>query len=232
MFIYKTTNLINGKIYIGKSTKNNKNYLGSGRTLLKAIKKYGRENFKREIIENDINDIILLNLREIYWIEYYNSRNKKIGYNITKGGEFLIGTNLIKQENGMYGRNHTEESKRIMSLHRTGIPVSDEFKLKASTNSSGSRNPNFGVMATEEKKIKLSNGRQGKKSRNKSSLYVGVTRIANNKWRAKITQRKKYYDLGIYNSEEDAGLAYNKKAIELFGDNAKINIILDKIFDI
>lgn len=46
MQIYITTNLINGKIYIGQSIHSNKNYLGSGVKLKKAIDKYGTENFK------------------------------------------------------------------------------------------------------------------------------------------------------------------------------------------
>ena len=41
MIIYKTTNLINGKFYIGKDSKNDPNYLGSGKILKKAFKKYG-----------------------------------------------------------------------------------------------------------------------------------------------------------------------------------------------
>jgi molecular chaperone GrpE (heat shock protein) len=52
-YFYKTTNIINEKFYYGvhSSDKDNDNYLGSGKLLLKAIKKYGRENFKREIIQ-------------------------------------------------------------------------------------------------------------------------------------------------------------------------------------
>jgi group I intron endonuclease len=80
MIIYKTTNLINGKFYIGKDTKNNPVYLGSGTLLALAIKKYGRENFQKEIIEV-CDTIEQLNIREIFWI----SKLVPI-YNIAKGG--------------------------------------------------------------------------------------------------------------------------------------------------
>ena len=65
MVIYKTINLINGKIYVGKDTKNNSNYYGSGTILLLAIKKYGKENFEKTILENCSNENEL-NLKEIY----------------------------------------------------------------------------------------------------------------------------------------------------------------------
>ena len=50
MIVYKTTNLINGKVYIGKDRKNNPSYLGSGILLQKAIRKYGSDNFKKETL--------------------------------------------------------------------------------------------------------------------------------------------------------------------------------------
>lgn len=86
MIIYKTTNLVNGKIYVGQSKYNNPNYLGSGTRLALAINKYGKENFKKEIIE-ECNTPDELNEREKYWIKELKSQDRNIGYNITSGGE-------------------------------------------------------------------------------------------------------------------------------------------------
>jgi hypothetical protein len=84
MIIYKTTNLINNKIYIGKDRYNNPAYMGSGRNLKLAVKKYGKENFVKEILEHCTSKQHM-NEREIYWISYYNSREHEIGYNIAPG---------------------------------------------------------------------------------------------------------------------------------------------------
>jgi group I intron endonuclease len=80
MIIYKTTNLINGKFYIGQDSKNDPTYLGSGKLLNRAIKKYGRKNFIKEILI-ECNNKDELNQQEIFWI----SELKPI-YNIAKGG--------------------------------------------------------------------------------------------------------------------------------------------------
>lgn len=94
--IYKITNLINNKIYIGQTivpepirwqqhifwAYNNPN--NDCPALCNAIKKYGKKNFKREILERVKNEE--LNDKEIYYIDLYNSTNKEIGYNISSGG--------------------------------------------------------------------------------------------------------------------------------------------------
>lgn len=85
MVIYKTTNLINDKIYIGKDSKHNPEYLGSGKLLKQAIKKYGASNFNKTIIEK-CSSTDTLNEREIFWISFYNSTDRNIGYNIACGG--------------------------------------------------------------------------------------------------------------------------------------------------
>ena len=82
--IYKTTNILNGKIYVGKAKINNPMYLGSGVILSQAIAKYGKTSFKKEILEECDNNAI--NEREIYWIAKLRSTDKTIGYNIAAGG--------------------------------------------------------------------------------------------------------------------------------------------------
>ena len=86
MIIYITTNLINGKIYIGKDKHNNKKYYGSGLLLKEAIKKYGIENFKKEILEYCVSETEL-NDKEKFWINHYQSFQRDIGYNLTLGGD-------------------------------------------------------------------------------------------------------------------------------------------------
>ena len=86
-FIYITTNHVNGKKYIGqkKYVKGWEEYLGSGIHLKRAIKKYGASNFSREIIE-ECDSKEQLDIREIYWIDYYDAVNSKNYYNIANGG--------------------------------------------------------------------------------------------------------------------------------------------------
>lgn len=86
-YIYLTTNIINGKKYIGKRQKSkfDNNYIGSGIYLSKAIKKYGKENFTCEILE-ECNSVEELSLQEQYWISYYNAVNDPTYYNLAKGG--------------------------------------------------------------------------------------------------------------------------------------------------
>jgi group I intron endonuclease len=84
--IYKTTNLINGKIYVGQDSYNDSDYYGSGTIIKLAINKHGKENFKKEILEHC--SLENLNDRECYWIRKLQSQNKDVGYNICNGGGF------------------------------------------------------------------------------------------------------------------------------------------------
>ena len=91
MIVYKTTNLINGKQYIGRDMYNNPKYLGSGKLLNKAILKYGKENFIKEVLQTCSN-LTELKTAEEYWIKYYNAAADDKFYNIldsSSGGDSL-----------------------------------------------------------------------------------------------------------------------------------------------
>lgn len=83
-YIYKTTNLINNKIYIGqhKATHHDPEYLGSGSYLKTAIEKHGKENFTNEVIAWCETRLELNELESKYIVEH-NSVDSKIGYNLT-----------------------------------------------------------------------------------------------------------------------------------------------------
>lgn len=120
MFIYKTTNLLNGKIYIGQSIfepDQKPNYLGSGGKLKNSIKEFGIGNFTREILESDITHTKILNEREIYWISYYNSTDPDIGYNILKGGQYESQRQAIKEACNRPSEleRKSKESKKLWS---------------------------------------------------------------------------------------------------------------------
>jgi hypothetical protein len=85
MEIYKITNLINNKIYIGKDVSCDKNYYGSGVFIKQSINKHGKENFTKEIIDVCDNHDDLC-IKEKFWISYYKE-NDFVLYNITEGGE-------------------------------------------------------------------------------------------------------------------------------------------------
>lgn len=84
--VYKTTNLVNGKIYVGLHVTEdlNDDYLGSGKQILAAIKKYGRDNFKREYIKICETPEEMYNLEaEIVNEDFVKSSNT---YNMKTGG--------------------------------------------------------------------------------------------------------------------------------------------------
>lgn len=117
-YIYKTTNLINGKIYIGqhKATEFDNKYKGSGVILRKTFKKYGKENFKVELIDDSANDKNELNRLEVYYIQKYNARNPEVGYNLHCGGNVQSGKN-----NPMYGKRFKHTPDAIEKIRQSNL---------------------------------------------------------------------------------------------------------------
>lgn len=98
--------MINGKVYIGKTIKKLgcrwngtlegaiEDY-GYNKHLIRAMKKYGINNFKRIVIDS-AKDLKETNKKEIYWIAFYKSNDRKYGYNLTDGGEGGVNWRLYK----------------------------------------------------------------------------------------------------------------------------------------
>lgn len=119
--IYKITNLINGKVYIGQSV-NAKRRFRDHRTrttksaIASAIAKYGKQNFTYEIIEGQVENY---NEREKYWINFYQSNIRGIGYNITPGGEEPP---VISGERSYFSKYSDEFVNKIKSDIISGLP--------------------------------------------------------------------------------------------------------------
>lgn len=179
-FIYITTNLITNEKYIGKHHgKLNDSYLGSGKILIRAIEKYGRENFKREILyisktaeEN--------NLKEKEFIKAFNAVQDRTFYNIAEGGDGgdIFHTLPLKQQqelrevfkqkysgcgNPMYGKHHSEKTKELLRQVDKSYTQTEQYRQNMSKVTSGEKNGMYGKKHTEESKQKMSIAKKGKK---------------------------------------------------------------------
>ena len=141
--IYKITNKLNNKCYIGKSSNIEERWKYHklrcfdekewNKPLYRAFRKYGVENFSFEIIE-ELNDYEKeSNLKEQYWIQYYNCYGDN-GYNATLGGDGGI---TVENPRKKYGKLTTEEviylRKRYAECKYPGSLIYErEFKNKIS----------------------------------------------------------------------------------------------------
>ena len=195
MYIYKTTNLITNKIYIGQHKKkiaNNKTYFGSGKLLKEKIKEYGIENFKNDILEY-CNSIDELNEKEIFWIKNLCSTNQNIGYNITSGGNQKIPSEEFIRRCKEARNNANEDFKKEWYAK-----ISKTFIEKGI--SKGSNNPMYGKEYTKERQEKCAKSKKENKDNHKyyTEEYrnnMSIRNIGdnnpnyNNKW--KDTQKEK-----------------------------------------
>jgi len=200
--IYKATNLINGKVYIGqtinfmhrvyqhRSDSNNIEKRKGNSYFHNAMNQYGVDNFKFEIIEEIDNS--LLNEREQYWIKFYNSYTPN-GYNLTLGGDGFKGHSRPQSE------EEKNKRKEIMIEKYQNNPILVEECKKRTTDLwkdenyrnnvieglknfhknnpnffKGENNPFFGHKHTEETKNKLKKSKKSYfvKQLNKDNLEI------------------------------------------------------------
>jgi len=166
--IYKTTNIVNGKIYVGQTHYDNPSYFGSGVLLAEAIEKHGKENFIKEYID-EASSQEELDKKEIYWIKTLNSQDRYIGYNIADGGwNYFTMTEETREKisktlKGKYvgensfrkGLKLTEEHKKAISDALKNRSLSEETRKKLSESHKGKKH-------TEEARQKMSKSHKGK----------------------------------------------------------------------
>ncbi len=181
-FLYITTNLINGKQYVGEHSTDNlsDNYLGSGKYLKYAIKKYGKKNFQREILQFFETKEESFRLQE----QFINKFNTLVpnGYNISpKGGHQISGglspesIRSMKEKkkgkspwnkglklsqfsgdgNSFFGKTHTIKTLEIIGAKSRELKRTPEWNEKISKSHIGDKNSFFGKHHSEETKEKL-----------------------------------------------------------------------------
>lgn len=142
-YIYKTTNLINGKIYIGQhiSNKFTSKYFGSGIKIKSALKKYGVGNFIVELIQ-ECESIKELNDSEMFWIAEFNSTDPSIGYNIKLGGNNAPWSDEVKAKMSAsaIGKKKSDETKKKISNAKIGNTCAGTCNLGKIVINDGERN--------------------------------------------------------------------------------------------
>jgi group I intron endonuclease len=140
-FVYLTTNILNGKQYVGDHSTDNLErdyYLGSGKRFCDSLKFHGKENFKREIIEHFNTKQEAFDAQEKYIIEYGTLHPS--GYNLSPKGGWLVMNGLSKEarlkisnknklRNGelasFYGKHHSIETIEKISKTKTGTHIGE-----------------------------------------------------------------------------------------------------------
>lgn len=184
MVIYAITNLINGKVYIGKTNNFRKRKNGHLCLLTRCVhynkylqnswNKYGSDNFKIDILDSEAINYEDLSEREEYYIKLSRSWERDFGYNMTLGGE---------------GSLFTKERREALSERMKGVPKSEEQKKKMSIAAKGK--PKDRVYTDEQRRIiseNLRNQVQSEETKKKRALKqtgtgnhrygkVGVNRV-------------------------------------------------------
>ena len=180
-FIYITTNMINGKKYLGqrKFHRNWQEYLGSGTALKRAIKKYGKENFERNIV------CICCSLEELNQAEYnlsvfLNVVESPDWYNLKYGGGSMMGYSPSLET-----RKKISRANKGRPAPNKGIPMSEEAKRKQREAQSGEKSSWYGKKHTDETKQKIREKHIGTQASQETKSKMSQQRQGKNNYDAK-----------------------------------------------
>lgn len=215
--VYKIT-APNNKCYIGITSRkpeirwsNGKGYSDvKSNHFYRAIQKYGWENFKHEILFENLNKEEACK-KEIELIAEYKSNNPKFGYNLSLGGE-----------SGSYGYKHTPEQNKAKSERQLGKnhkPHSEEIKKKISLSKTGKPNPH-----SIEHIIKIANANRGKKR-----TFEQRQRIKNGRKDYTVSEKTKQKISNTMKGKKPSNICIQKsneaRRIKIYQYDKKLNFI-------
>ncbi len=197
--IYCITNKINGKKYIGQSLDIERRFRNHKKAchniyLRRSVEKYGLDSFLFEILEEVSEE--LLEEKERYYIDLFNTRDPSKGYNL--------------KDAGPHGELSADVKAR-MSKSRTGLKLSEDRKQKISEAMKGNRNAsvpcsddkkkkiseaNKGRKRSEETRRKMSEKKLGKQGNAVGTIWV-VNVLTKERKRIKTSELEKYEKLGF-----------------------------------
>jgi group I intron endonuclease len=199
--VYKITNLVNNKCYVGSSIdvigrwsqhistlEVNKHH---SIKLQRSYNKHGKNNFNYEIIEECDTELLLI--REQYYIDLFDSY--KNGYNSVQNAGNNLGMkhsdetkeilrNKSKGNKNMLNKKHTDETKKKISDKLKGVPLSEETKLKMSESRKGKK-------ITDEVKKKISDKLKGKPLLEQTKLKISLSHLGKKQSVENIAHRVK-----------------------------------------
>lgn len=232
MYIYKTTCLVNNKIYIGQHKhpfEKSSKYIGSGTVFEKAVKKHGKHNFVKELLR-ECSSQRELDLFEMLYIKKYRSTDINVGYNLLLGtsNSFGHGTPIENPRIKEYmlprmreAMNRTEVRQKLSKIMLDRYKEKPEYKDNLSNlgkKLTGINNPNYGNKWSDEKKANLSNRFSNGDRKGCNNANYGK------KWdeekRLKLSKKMKDSDT---NKGENNGM-YGKRRITNGVDNTAIDI--------
>lgn len=179
--VYVHTNRINNKKYVGQTSRSLEDRSGNNGVGYKknprfwrAIQKYGWDNFNHEIIASELEKVEADKL-EKKLIKKLKTQDKQYGYNITDGGDGVVGwepSNEWRKKNSernkgennpMYGKRHAEETRQKQSFAKQGKYDGSKNPMYG-IHRYGKNSPNYGRSMSDEQKEKIRQTRMGKYS--------------------------------------------------------------------
>ena len=210
MIIYKITNIVNNKVYIGLTTTSLKrrwcahirDSKKSEKHLYAAMRKYGWENVKIEVIDNRAKDIQELGKLERKYIKLYNSTDPNCGYNVTDGGEICAwdaNPRAKLKEQDVYNIRELYKQcklgrKQVWELYKDKISMSSFTKIWVGNTWS---NLHMDVYTKENRMWHKHNSPSARGELNQGALYTNIEVLEIRKYYVNHTLTETYNKFGL-----------------------------------